>query len=377
MRATRHGFPTRASFAHALLGAIATVGAASSGARGATLPPGIADPGHAGHAVKCQKMLNKGTAKYLGTWAKTYAKCVTALVNCVQTHGSDPVCVGKAVAACNKGIAPLADDTEKDAGSTLENLVTSFCGSLTLSEQLDDPAGMLFSLRADECKNRFGIPSIASGAGSIAFCLFKETNCATESMLLTRMPRARQLLETAGIVTGHAVGPESCLTNVGGGGVLADAKAGKALLKCEGGAATAGVTFAAKARAAFAKCADAVFACAQTKPTQRCLDGATKTCAKQLANVDAAQAKLADGVRKACGSIPLTDLTDAASGDVDGLATVCGTLGVASLATLDDYAECMARQERCHVENSMLFTSPRIVELFTAAGQTFGSAFCP
>ncbi len=62
----------------------------------ADVPPGLSDPGPAGHAVKCQKLPSKGAAKFLGTWSKTYAKCLAAIASCVQTKGSDPVCLAKA-----------------------------------------------------------------------------------------------------------------------------------------------------------------------------------------------------------------------------------------------------------------------------------------
>ena len=68
--------------------------------------------------------------------------------------------------------------------------------------------------------------------------------------------------------------------SVQGGAVTAirPVYAGKALLKCQKSADKAGVSFASKARGAFAKCADAVMNCAQLKPTQKCVDGAAKTC---------------------------------------------------------------------------------------------------
>lgn len=360
----------------ALVAAAVALAAPVSMPAGAAVPPGIADPGQAGHAVKCQKLVSKGTAKYLATWSKVYAKCIGSLSACVQEHGSDPLCVGKAVTKCNAGIATLTDDTDKSAGTVLENLVTDFCGSLTVDNQVDDPAGMRFSNIADDCNFHFGVSSLANGASAIASCLFRETNCAAESMLLARMPRARQLLEDAGIASAHSTGASSCLTNVGGGGALIDAKAGKALLKCETGEAKAAVTFASKARGALAKCADAVFACAQTKPEQKCLDGATKTCAKQIAAVNVAETKLGDAVIRSCGKIPLADLTDPAAGDVDGLATACASVFVPSLATLADYATCVARQTRCQVEESVRFTAPRVDELFAAAEQPFASLFC-
>jgi hypothetical protein len=108
---------------------------------------------------------------------------------------------------------------------------------------------------------------------------------------------------------------------VGGSGNLGDAKAGKALLKCEAGATKAAVT-------------------------------------------------------KACEKIPVADLIGASGGNVTAVADVCNGVAVPALATLGDYADCLARRERCEAEESITFTSPRVIELFNAVGATFGSAFC-
>ncbi len=119
--------------------------------------------------------------------------------------------------------------------------------------------------------------------------------------------------------------------------------------------------------------------CAQLKPTQKCVDSAAKSCTKQFLTVDALQQKVQDAVTKACTKIPLPDLFGVDGGDVGALATVCSGVGVSSLTTLADYASCVARQERCQMEESISFTVPRINEFLTATGQgvTLPSAFCP
>jgi len=328
------------------------------------------------HAARCQKIANKGVAKYLSTWSKTYLKCVGAIASCVQTQASDPACLMKATDACNAKISHLSDDTEKDAGALLEDgAITNFCGSLSPSEAFDDPGGPLFGMLATRC-GFGGSPFIQQYAG----CLLRQTNCVAERLMLVQMPRARDLLGTAGIVDGHAVDPlHSCLLDEGGAGALGDAKAGKALLSCQAKATKAGISFAAKARGAFAKCADAIMACAQLKPTQKCVDAAATKCTKASAGVNDAQAKLATAITKACEKIPLADLTDTNGGDVANLATLCSGVGVASVATLADYGNCLALYERCQVEDSVDFTVPRIEEFFTAMQQPspFNSNFCP
>jgi len=355
--------------------------ACSAGSAWAVVPPGLVNPVNRPmqtvHAARCQKMANKGVAKYLSTWSKTYLKCVGAIASCVQTKASDPICITKATDACNAKISHLSDDNEKDAGSLLEDgAITNFCGSLSPSEAFDDPGGPLFGMLATRC--HFGsTPFIQNYAG----CLLRQTNCVAERLMLVQIPRARDLLATAGIVDGHAVDPlQSCLLDEGGSGALgSDAKAGKALVSCETKAAKAGFSFAAKARGAFAKCSDAIMACAQLKPTQKCVEAAAAKCTKASMGVDDAQAKLATAITKACEKIPLANLTDTNGGDVANLATLCSGVGVASVATLADYGTCLALYERCQVEDSINLTVPRIEEFFTAMQQAspFNSGFCP
>jgi hypothetical protein len=343
----------------------------------ADVPPGLTGtpdrPMQPQHAFKCQKLVNHGVASYLATWSKTYAKCIGGIAACVQTKASDPTCLTKAADACNASIPNLGDDTDKAAGTVLENLVTTFCRSLSPTELFDDVGGPRFSLITDACKNRF-IQNLES-------CLFLEANCAAEQLLLVQMPRAHDLLVTAGVTMGHALDPQrSCLVDEGGAGALgSDPKAGKVLLGCQKSAAKAGVSFAAKARGAFAKCADAVMNCAQVKRTQKCVDGAAKTCTKQITTVDGAQTKLGGAITKACEKTPIDDLLGASGGDAGALATLCTGVGVVSVTNLADYATCVAKHERCQVEDSIRFTVPRIDEFSTVTLQPspFGSTFCP
>jgi hypothetical protein len=360
------------------LAALTVAAACFAGAAWAVVPPGLVNtanrPIQTVHAARCQKMANKGVAKYLSTWSKTYLKCVGAIASCVQTKASDPDCLTKATDGCNAKITHLSDDDLKDSGEVLEDAVTNFCGSLSPSEAFDDAGGPLFGMLATRCN--FGSTPFIQNYAS---CLLEKTNCVAERMMLVEIPRARDLLTTAGIVGVHTVGAKSCLLDEGGAGALGDAKEGKALLGCESKAAKASISFAAKARGSFAKCADAIMACTQLKPTQKCVDAAAKKCTKASQSVDDTQAKLATAITKACEKIPLADLTNTNGGDVSNLGTLCDGVGVASVATLADYGNCLAMYERCQVEDSIDLTVPRIEEFFTAAQQPspFNSGFCP
>src|SRR5258708_6395408 len=76
----------------------------------------------------------------------------------------------------------------------------------------DADGGPRFGLLSDRCS--------ASFIQSYSFCLFRQTNCVAERLLLVQMPRARDLLTSAGITVGHAVDAQSCLLNENGSGAL-------------------------------------------------------------------------------------------------------------------------------------------------------------
>src|SRR5258706_362811 len=83
-----------------------------------------------------------------------------------------------------------------------------------------DAGGPRFGLLSDRCS--------ASFIQGYSSCLFRQTNCVAERLLLVQMPRARDLLTSAGITVGNAVGAQSCLLNEDGSGALGvDPKPGK------------------------------------------------------------------------------------------------------------------------------------------------------
>jgi hypothetical protein len=65
----------------------------------AQVPPGLTGtpdrPMQPQHAFKCQKITNKGVAKYLATWSKTYTKCIGGIAACVWLSEKTKVTAGR------------------------------------------------------------------------------------------------------------------------------------------------------------------------------------------------------------------------------------------------------------------------------------------
>jgi hypothetical protein len=68
-------------------------------------------------------------------------------------------------------------------------------------------------------------------------------------------------------------------------------------------------------------------------------------------------------LRKACGTVALSDVTDAAGLGFGNHATECASLGVATLGSIGDVAACLTVQHECRVEQMIERQNPRSNEL--------------
>ena len=87
--------------------------------------------------------------------------------------------------------------------------------------------------------------------------------------------------------------------------------------------------------------------------------------------------KLAPVLARSCGAIDYTALRDPYGLNLDALEDICTAYDVASLATLDDYATCLARPHKCGAEALLGFQAPRGALLLDMVGRTLASGFCP
>ena len=169
----------------------------------------------------------------------------------------------------------------------------------------------------------------------------------------------------------------------GGGLGLEDSRGrGKAVASCQRAIEQAAATYVKKKQQRLQACADAVFACIQQKPGDaRCLEGARAACAAEVAALRDATvgdaAKLHRAIGEACAAtVDVVDLLDARGIGYEAETQTCAGYGVAALVSVEDVAECVARQHDCRVEELVAAQVPRAAELLALGGVTLDAFPC-
>lgn len=148
--------------------------------------------------------------------------------------------------------------------------------------------------------------------------------------------------------------------------------AGKAADACAKSLAKAGAAHTLQHLKVVGGCADALFACLQTKPDggkrDACIAKATAKCGGGLADVAAAEAKLRATVGKKCGGLALGELTDASGLGFSGTAGECAAVLGGAPASPDDVATCVARRARCQAQALLGFEAPRAKAILRTVG---------
>lgn len=333
--------------------------------------PARADGGGAGlgnakrgkAVVKCQKAAGTaGTSLALGK-QKQLAGCVAALQKCVQEKPGDAACIAKAAAKCATSVAKIAALQAK-----LEAAVRKACGAPALAAaDLLAVAGVGFQADAAAC-TAVGVASLATAA-DVALCVARRDACTSERLLALDAPRTRELLLLAGI------DPDDfgCLASGadgGGQGVGAPARA-KLVAKCAGGLPKAAATYVKLRAGALQGCAQKVAQCVQEKPGDpKCLPKAQASCAKLGAKLEGpkgAATKATAAIAKACAG-DVADVVAAIGIGAGSAAAHCAALGVGSLATIGDVAECVVRDHACRTGQLLDAAIPRASEFLELGG---------
>ena len=159
----------------------------------------------------------------------------------------------------------------------------------------------------------------------------------------------------------------------GAGAALPDPKTlGKAALKCQKAVGKAGTKLTAAKLKRLSACAQAAFACLQSKPgDDACVTKAGAKCGKTLAAVAADRAKAVATITKACAPPGLED-ADLLGASGLGFAfeeEPCAERGVAMVASVADVAACVAANHECRADALFAAESPRAAELLTLLGR--------
>ena len=306
--------------------------------------------------VKCGKAIQKSGAKLAGARLKHLQKCVGAVLKCVQTKPDDQACLTKSTATCTKELGALTKDRTK-ATATIGKACAPLAGD---DDALFTSAGLGFGAESDVCEAH-GVPSLTT-LDDVAACVANVQQCEAELALGFEMPRAAELLDEAGF------DPEtvaSCLPIASGtlGDGIADTDAAKAVTSCGQAIAKGGAKFLSAKQALVQKCANAVTVCVQQKPDDSgCLDKARAGCAKAVAKIAAAEAKLQAGIVAKCGAIPANDLLQVAGLGYRDRAGACTALG-GNLTDAASVGACVVRQHECRAEQLLEAQVPRLHEL--------------
>jgi cysteine-rich repeat protein len=351
-------------------------GGATPGA--ATGIPTPAPPGFAGGlsnraaakaAVACQRTIVKAGAQLVSARLGHLGRCARSVQRCVQTLPDDAACLTKAAVRCDNALAALAKADAKAAAS-----VRKRCGGTLGFADVLGAAGLGFGALA--CLDGGAAEHLDEWVG----CVVGAHGCEGARVFELLQPRAKELLRLPGM---HAARLDAvvCLPDHGGdgAGVGDPAGLGKAVDVCGGAIVKAGSAFVKKRLARRAKCADALFTCAQLAPGDpACLAKARARCDLAATASAADERALGAGIAKRCNetTIAYATLRVAGAANLDALASSCAAVGVPALDSLADYQQCVARSEVCRVATLLELQAPRVAELLAVAGRTFDRAAC-
>jgi hypothetical protein len=178
------------------------------------------------------------------------------------------------------------------------------------------------------------------------------------------------------------VPPQLCLPTRGGSGNLADSDDAKALVKCQSKVKKIATAFVTKKLKSLEKCVDAIFRCIQTSAADdSCVsteegDGkAEEKCEKEFAKIEAAAAKVAPAIEKACGGLPSSALFEPNGANLASLATECDNVGV-TVSDLPSFSDCVVKHHHCEAEELLNFEAPTADSLLRLIDRDLFSDFC-
>lgn len=323
---------------------------------------GVGDARRAKAVTTCQKALGTAGTSFARKKQKILIGCVAGVQKCLQLKPGQASCVVKTGDQCARSVAKIAGIEAK-----LTAAVQKSCGAAVTPDDLLGTAGLGFAAEADSCAG-FGVPALESAA-DVALCLVRRQSCAAERLLGLEAPRARELLQLAGIAPAQL----GCIATGADGGHqgIGDAARGKALIKCEAGIERAAATYVKQQAAGLSSCIDAVTKCIQQKATDaRCLPKAQARCAMLGAKLGGAKgpaARTRASIAKAC----VGDVNDVVAVTGLGLgssAARCSALGVPTVESIADVAECLVRDHRCRVGQLLDAAIPRAAEMLLRGG---------
>ena len=325
-------------------------------------PAGLADPGAAKNAVRCQKALTSASTKLVISRAKRLDSCATRVLGCVETKPGDLACRSKAAVPCARGIGKLGADEAK-----MRATIVKACGTLSASDR-GSAAGLGFDAQLASCPGVADLTQLAS-------CTAARNRCDADDVMTVEEPRTGEMLR----LVSAALEPGACLFDFGGTGLgVGDVVTGKAVLACQKAMTRAGRALAATRLARTSNCVNAVFNCVQAHPGDAaCLTKASVRCGSEAGKIVAAEAKFTVAVNKKCPALPFGTLASALGLNLGALGSICSELGVGPVASLATYQECLRRAHACDTATVLQAAAPRAGEMLQQVGRLLLESFCP
>jgi hypothetical protein len=330
-------------------------------------PLGLADSSAARGADTCQRTIAQSTLAFTRGTLVALTRCTNAIQLCIQTKPDDVTCVPKARGLCVKANGAIANATAKMAAG-----VQRHCTDVA---HVMDALGLGYADLAADC-SAHGDP--ANDIGGLATCIAKRHRCSAENLFQLEVPRAWELLQLADV--GLPVG--SCLTRRGGTGAHVASADSKALIKCATSISKAATAFLGARAAALSDCAASLFGCVQRKQAPadftKCLGKADAVCARATdPGTDDTNLRAAIDAHCSDALIPFATLRAAPAANLDGVSGECAAQGVASLASLALFEECVAHQHECLAGELVRTAIPRAPALLALVVRALAPADCP
>ncbi|MBI3769280.1 MAG: hypothetical protein HY271_12440 [Deltaproteobacteria bacterium] len=320
---------------------------------------GLNDPSAAKGAVKCQKAIEKASARFVTKKIARLGKCVDLVFACVQLKNGDQTCTDKAKATCDKQVLGIAADEMAFQAALEKACDDSQGGSVSFDDALA-LTGLGYTAEDPLCPGTF------STFSDIAGCIIARHECGAERTLVAAAPRAAEMLTTLG----HDPTTEfPCLAAANGadgaGAGIADPVRAKAAVKCQAAIKKAGLKLAKAGLKTGPKCTDAAATCIQLKPGAACQAKAAPKCQAAFGKFGTGVlAKLLVAAAKKCdtSSIGITEIDATAGLGFVAAATRCSQFNLPLSTPVELRIECVGGQHLCEGAQMLECEAPRLRE---------------
>jgi cysteine-rich repeat protein len=310
--------------------------------------------------LKCQKTIEKETAKLIKQRVKNLGKCVLGLLECTLATevDGDPLgpCQADAAAKCTEKSLSKAEA----AAQKFTDKVVAKCGFIPTLPFRARP-GLGFRDSADACAALSPPASTATTAAGLA-CAVQAAACAGDDRVEQTMPRAYEVLAAAGL---EASAP--CVDAQAAAAAGAGVSTVKDLIKCLKEIDGKSVVAERTREKTIQKCNEPIFKCdlafdrveGTLAERNACRAGAALKCGGKRLGLANKETKRDEKIAAKCGGLAITDVLDRL-----GFRALCP-----AAADIDDVVSCVTPELEQRTERILGTVSPRACRLLGAVGE--------